>query len=54
MFIGPPLNVTVPLVVPLVLGNKQLQYLMNAIPALPVTVNELAELLTCLLKHDEL
>ena len=52
MFIGPPLNVTVPLV--MVLGNKYLQYLMNAIPALPVTVNELAELLTCLLKCDEL
>ena len=27
---------------------------MNAIPALPVTVNELAELITCLFKRDEL
>ena len=54
MLIGPPLNVTVPLAVPLVLGNKYLQYFMKAIPALPVTVNELAELLTCLLKCDEL
>ena len=54
MFIGPPLSVTVPLVVPLVLSNKYFQYLMNAIPALPVPVNELTKLLTCLLKRDEL
>ena len=51
MFIGPPLNITVSLAVPLVL---YLQYLMSAIPVLPVTVNQLAELLTCLLKSDEL
>ena len=38
-------------VVPLVLSNKHLQYLISAIPALPFTVNEL---LTCLLKCDEL
>ena len=38
-------------VVPLVLSNKHPKYLMNAKPAQPVTVNEL---LTCLLKFDEL
>ena len=35
MFNGPPLNITVS---PLVLSNKHFQYLINTIPALPVTV----------------
>ena len=52
MIIGLPLMSL--FVVPLVLGNKHLQYLMNTIPAIPVIVNELAESLTCLLRCDEL
>ena len=35
MFNGPPLNITVD---PSVLSNKHFQYLINAIPTLPVTV----------------
>ena len=31
-------------VIPLVLGNKHLQYLKNAIPAQPVTVNEFTQM----------
>ena len=44
MFIGPLLKVWSLFVIPLVLGYKHLQYLMNGFPAQPVTANDFANL----------